>query len=146
MAATIRLTVLTGPHKGQRYCFRAPTSCLLGRAAECFVRLTGADRDLAVSRRHCQLDIDPPLVRVQDLGSLNGTFVNGHLIGGDGANAQPQRCDECPGPALIDSGDVITVGGTSLKVDVVDCPPPGVTESVWNANEQTKANCTAACQ
>jgi hypothetical protein len=35
MAATIRLTVLTGPHKGTRFCTRGLNACLVGRSAEC---------------------------------------------------------------------------------------------------------------
>src|SRR6266508_1010938 len=131
MAATVRLTVLTGPHKGQRYCFRAPTSCLLGRGTDCFVRFTGADRDLSVSRRHCQLDIDPPLVQLQDLGSLNGTFVNGRAVGGNKGNQGAKVCEGCSTHETISSGDLITVGGTSLRVDFVECPPATAHEPIW---------------
>lgn len=112
MSDTVRLTVLTGPHRGQRFCFRGPTRCQVGRAADCFVRLAGADRDLMISRHHCELDIAPPAVSVQDLGSHNGTFINGHPVGGAEAESDGGR---------VENGDVVTVGGTSFVVDLVNC-------------------------
>ncbi|MCX7804979.1 MAG: FHA domain-containing protein, partial [Planctomycetota bacterium] len=37
--------------------------------------------DSAVSREHCRLDVTPEGVFVTDLGSYNGTIVNGGKIG-----------------------------------------------------------------
>jgi pSer/pThr/pTyr-binding forkhead associated (FHA) protein len=37
--------------------------------------------DITVSRQHCLLEVDATGAWVQDLGSLNGTFVNGEKIG-----------------------------------------------------------------
>src|ERR1039457_5379171 len=75
MAATIRLTVLTGPHKGTRFCTRGLNACLVGRSAECHMRLCGENRDLAISRFHCQLLLESPVVRIQDMDSSNGTYI-----------------------------------------------------------------------
>jgi pSer/pThr/pTyr-binding forkhead associated (FHA) protein len=36
---------------------------------------------MRISRYHCLLDINSPDIRVRDLGSLNGTIVNGKKIG-----------------------------------------------------------------
>ena len=52
---------------GARVQFVAPTA-------------TRAHWALAI-RRHCLLDINPPDIRVRDFGSLNGTYVNGTMIG-----------------------------------------------------------------
>lgn len=49
---------------------------LIGRASECRPRLVGP----TVSRRHCLLEFDPPFITIRDLGSLNGTYVNGQRI------------------------------------------------------------------
>jgi serine/threonine protein kinase len=51
----------------------------LGRGQRCTVRIPAAD----VSRRHCRLRMEADgLVRVEDLESVNGTFINGTPIHG----------------------------------------------------------------
>src|SRR5207237_2276996 len=58
---------------------------LVGQSGTCELRLN----DRAVSRRHASFDAAAWPVRVNDLGSTNGTFVNGasiveaHLVGGE---------------------------------------------------------------
>jgi pSer/pThr/pTyr-binding forkhead associated (FHA) protein len=49
---------------------------LIGRAPECTLLLRASD----VSKLHCQILIDTDTVAVEDLGSANGTFVNGKRI------------------------------------------------------------------
>jgi predicted component of type VI protein secretion system len=116
MVTATRLTVLTGPHKNRKFCLGGPNRCQVGRAFDCFIQLSGAERDRLISRYHCQLDIDPPSVWVRDLGSANGTFVNGMKV-------EPNR-DEVPDEAgfMVQSGSLLTVGGTTLSVDIVECP------------------------
>jgi serine/threonine-protein kinase len=148
MATTIRLTVLTGPHKNRRFCFCGPTQCVIGRGADCFARFSGTPEDLTISRRHCQLDIDPPLVRVQDLGSLNGTYVNGQKI----CPVDSQPLEDAPAATppehVLNTGDLLSIDGTTLMVEVVDCPsaiheadcPP-----VWEPGEISKKDCPIPC-
>jgi pSer/pThr/pTyr-binding forkhead associated (FHA) protein len=51
----------------------------LGRGQSCTVRIPSAD----VSRLHCRVRMEADgLVRVEDLGSVNGTFINGTPIHG----------------------------------------------------------------
>ena len=38
--------------------------------------------DLSVSKRHCRLIVENGRLFVRDLGSTNGTFVNGHPVSG----------------------------------------------------------------
>jgi pSer/pThr/pTyr-binding forkhead associated (FHA) protein len=116
MAATIRLTVLTGPHKGTRFCTRGLNACLVGRSAECHMRFCGETLDSAISRFHCQLLLVPPLVRIQDMDSSNGTYVNGQKVG------EEPKPEAAAGEAR--DGDVITIGATSMLVKVVDCSVP----------------------
>jgi pSer/pThr/pTyr-binding forkhead associated (FHA) protein len=83
----------------------------MGRARDCRIHLPPEAEHLDISRHHCLLEIDPPALCVRDLGSLNGTFVNGEIIG---QRARPQSaCDEHtserPMVALVD-GDEIRLG------------------------------------
>jgi eukaryotic-like serine/threonine-protein kinase len=116
MATAVRLTVLTGPHKDCKFCLCGSHRCDIGRALDCFIRLSGAERDQFISRHHCQLDIDPPSVQVRDLRSNNGTFVNGKQVQ-PGPGERPSMVG-----AVLDDGDLLTVGGTTLRVEIVSCP------------------------
>lgn len=83
-----------------RTCERVEVSALVerlvvGRADECDIQLDSK----AVSRQHCQLVRRGDVHLVQDLGSNNGTFVNGRRI---------------KEHALSD-GDAITVGEFTLR-------------------------------
>lgn len=49
---------------------------LVGRAVECAVRLDSTD----VSRRHARIVVSDNVATVEDLGSTNGTFVNGERL------------------------------------------------------------------
>ena len=135
MAATIRLTVLTGPHKGNRYCFRGPSGKILGRGSTCDICFCGAGQDLCISRRHCLLTFDPPNVCVDDLGSANGTYVNG-LSCAAAASDVSSRQDSVP--IAANDGDILTIGGTSLEINIIDCPE-------WIEEERVTKNCPVAC-
>jgi len=150
MADTIRLTVLTGPHKDSKYCFRGPSLSKIGRDPDCFVQLFGTRRDMLISRCHCRLDIDPPNIRVRDLNSSNGTYINGKKVepADPGPAALADPADEGRSNAVLEHGDVLTVGGTTFRVDIVECPPPGTNlpeEAVWSENEVAKRNCPISC-
>ena len=49
---------------------------VVGRGRRCDVRI----ESFRVSRRHCRLVLDCDVVRVLDLGSTNGTKINGRSI------------------------------------------------------------------
>ena len=78
------LTITNGQLCGERHVFIERQPCLIGRAPDCDIQLSGDISFANISRHHCMLDIDPPAVRVRDLGSRNGTFLNGERIGDDG--------------------------------------------------------------
>jgi pSer/pThr/pTyr-binding forkhead associated (FHA) protein len=78
---TVTLTVANGPLVGQAYEFREPAVYVLGRAWECYPRLPDEPPYKDVSRHHCLLSVQPPQLRLRDLGSTNGTFVNGARLG-----------------------------------------------------------------
>ncbi len=137
MTTTIRLTVLTGPHEGTRYCMRGLDAALVGRAAECQIRFCGEKRDLCISRYHCQLLPDSAGVHVQDMDSANGTYINGHRVGG---TAQPSDLAPfAPLAAVAEDGDILTIGGTSLRVNIMNC---GVD---FPEDGSVKKDCPVAC-
>ncbi|TDO37475.1 protein kinase domain-containing protein [Paractinoplanes brasiliensis] len=66
---------------GARHVFTGEADVVLGRDPGCDVRV--ADDRRRVSRRHCRLTIRPAEVTVRDLGSRNGTYVNGVRADGE---------------------------------------------------------------
>jgi pSer/pThr/pTyr-binding forkhead associated (FHA) protein len=128
----VKLTVTAGSLEGKEFVFERPARCLIGRASDCDILLPRnclAD----ASRRHCLLDVDPPEVRVRDLGSRNGTYVNGGLIGQRPASLPPEEANGCESAACpLHHGDVIQVGDTAFRVIIESvAAPPASTPSWW---------------
>ncbi len=117
MTARVTLTVLNGPLKGQRRAFAGPARCVIGRSGECDVQLPSAPEFGEVSRQHCELDLGPAALRVRDLGSLNGTFINGNCIG----RRQSGGSSGGGGGAwhTLKEGDELRVGNTFLRVEII---------------------------
>jgi two-component system, NtrC family, response regulator HydG len=95
-----RLIVVEGPNAGAELelDIASPTRLLIGQSSACNLAL--ADRQ--VSRRHAAVDLHGRGVKVVDLGSTNGTRVNG------------VRVIE----ALLEPGDRLAIGGSILRLDV----------------------------
>ncbi|CAN5459013.1 hypothetical protein BH11ARM2_BH11ARM2_17720 [soil metagenome] len=93
-AAGPTLVVLDGPLAGQRFPIAGPI--VLGR--ECPNLQMGYDT--MASRRHAEITPMPGGAMVTDLGSTNGTFVNG------------TRVPDAP----LRPGDVLKVGATSFRI------------------------------
>ena len=72
---TYVLTVLEGPDAGASFTLdgSSPTRALVGSSPVCTVRVT----DPEISRRHAALAVGAENVQLIDLGSTNGTTVNG---------------------------------------------------------------------
>jgi pSer/pThr/pTyr-binding forkhead associated (FHA) protein len=75
---------------------RAPI--VIGRLPECTVVLA----DTNISRRHAQVTLEGGDVVVTDLGSTNGTFVNGRRIA----------------RAVVKPGDEVLVGASRLRIEI----------------------------
>jgi eukaryotic-like serine/threonine-protein kinase len=119
MTATVTLRLFKGELDRTEYVFDERTTCILGRANDCVPRLPSDEYHGTVSRHHCLLDINPPDVRVRDLGSLNGTFVNGEKIGQRDARQTPEEGAAVSFPERdLTDGDEIRLGETVFRVAV----------------------------
>jgi len=76
---------------GSRKAFSLPSSVtVIGRRSDCDLYIPL----MPISRRHCQLNYDGGVLKIRDLGSRNGTYLNGKRIS----------------EAVIQAGDYIKVG------------------------------------
>lgn len=72
----LRIIEHTGKGKEARAWVITQEEFLIGRGADCDLRLT----DKTISRHHCTIRISSDEVTLADLGSVNGTFVNGQRV------------------------------------------------------------------
>jgi pSer/pThr/pTyr-binding forkhead associated (FHA) protein len=101
--AVARLEVVAGRAIGMSILL--DDELLIGRHAEGAGRLADDDE---ISRSHARISLDRSgFCAIEDLGSTNGTFVNGLRI---------------TGPQTLSVGDTIEVGGTTLVVRELPIP------------------------
>ncbi len=98
-AMRVILEVLQGSRKGRTFMFDRHDTFIVGRSR--FVHCSMPE-DMALSRDHFMLEINPPQCELRDLGSTNGTFVNN------------QRVDRI----RLASGDLIAAGQSVFRVKV----------------------------
>jgi pSer/pThr/pTyr-binding forkhead associated (FHA) protein len=79
--------------------------------------------------------MDPPHFQICDLGSRNGTYLNGKKIGDN----------ECW--VIVEHGDMITLGGTTFRIAVIDQPDAADADSTDASAEKsgTQQDCLVAC-
>ena len=117
----LRLKVVKGKPRG--HCLSFPKGeFMFGRGPECDVR---PNSDL-VSRQHCLLLVTDDSATIRDLGSMNGTLVNGQLV---------------TAARTLRQGDTLSVGPLVLGVQIESCPETvaGLADTV-----QTKMDKTAS--
>jgi serine/threonine-protein kinase len=95
----VTLHVVAGPQTGRVFTFDQHDTFMIGRSEDAQFCLP---HDRFFSRHHCLLEIAPPQCFLRDLGSLNGTFVNGSRVE----------------TAHLKNGDRIQGGETVLEVEV----------------------------
>jgi len=98
--------------------FEQPAHCVVGRAEDCDVHVMPDLTNITVSRHHCELDINPPHVRVRDLGSLFGTYVNGECIGQRPEGISPEEARPGDAQRELTDGDEIQVGEVVMRVGI----------------------------
>ena len=120
MPGKIILEVTEGPIKGKVFTFDEHDTFIFGRDSDCHAQLS--DDDCTASRHHFMLEVNPPDACIRDLGSLNGTYVNGVKHGGREGHETPEEaaCRRFPEMDIKD-GDKIEVGETVFLV-TVDLP------------------------
>lgn len=100
--------------------FAPDQSVMIGRSKECIVRLESAD----ISSRHAKLGYEDGEFWVEDLGSTNGTFVNGQQVSG--------RTSVMAGVPIVLGGELTLFGVTSEDqiLGVVQSQPTELPPSV----------------
>ncbi|MEO1973268.1 MAG: FHA domain-containing protein [Pirellulaceae bacterium] len=99
----VKLKVLNGQSAGREV--KVPeTGLLIGRSEECHLR----PKSDAVSRCHCEISVGDDVLVIRDLGSKNGTYVNGSRIESD---------------TKISSGDQLLIGKLELEVIIKVAEP-----------------------
>jgi len=68
--------LLVAHSKAEKKQIRLGAETLIGRSPECNLRIASGQ----VSRRHCLIKVEETTVSVRDLGSVNGTRLNGQTI------------------------------------------------------------------
>lgn len=77
---TVVLEVREGERRTSELRYESPTLLTLGRGTDRTLVLEDPAVPPQLSRKHCAVQITPPRVWVRDLGSKNGTFVNGRRL------------------------------------------------------------------
>ncbi|MFN6963368.1 MAG: protein kinase domain-containing protein [Pyrinomonadaceae bacterium] len=95
----VTLHVVAGPQTGRVFTFDQHETFMIGRSEDAHFCLP---HDRFFSRHHCILEIAPPQAFLRDLGSTNGTYVNGVKVQ----------------TAFLKDGDRIQGGETVLQVAV----------------------------
>jgi pSer/pThr/pTyr-binding forkhead associated (FHA) protein len=94
-----------------------PGDYVIGRAPDCGIKIPADECHIDVSRHHCVLEIQPEHIQVRDLGSLNGTFVNGEKIGQRPLSRLLDEESRWPSAAhALNDGDELRVGGIHFRV------------------------------
>src|SRR5437870_5938218 len=133
MPARVTLKVTAGPLAGRVFSYDRHDTFLFGRSPDCHAELS-AD-DTTASRHHFLLEVNPPEARLRDLGSLNGTHVNGVKHGGRGRQESPEEAAQRKRPEVdLRDGDRIRVGATVFDVAVEGHRSTGPADAAGDAS------------
>ncbi len=120
MPGKVTLTFTSGPRAGMSLIYQDYETLLLGRRKDCQICLP---EDTFISRHHLLLEINPPALRLRDLASLHGTFINGQKYGGRQKHESPA---EGARHALVQmdlhDGDEVKAGQTTFLVRIEQAP------------------------
>ncbi|MBI2804914.1 MAG: SpoIIE family protein phosphatase [Planctomycetes bacterium] len=108
------LIILHGPDTGQHFALN-PNRTILGRNTDCDIPLTGKQ----VSRQHAHIDRRDARYYLQDLGSSNGTYLNGKRLTPHVSNLLTDRDTFQLGPYLFGLRTTAPSGVTEADSPVV---------------------------
>jgi pSer/pThr/pTyr-binding forkhead associated (FHA) protein len=114
------LRFISGKYQGGEFPLRPHREIVIGRSSDLDMVLV---EDM-VSRKHAKIVTDEHTVSIQDLGSTNGTFVNGEKI----------RKVE------LKDGDRILIGTSIIKLVALDGQTNGMSETEARSKMQVTAN------
>jgi len=123
----VTLNVVAGPQTGRTFSFEQHDTFMIGRSEDAQFCLP---HDKYFSRHHCLIEIAPPQAFLRDLGSTNGTFVNGLRVES----------------TYLKHGDRVQGGETVLEVSVNADQAAPVGPSSYPSSEKTEPSIiTVAC-
>jgi pSer/pThr/pTyr-binding forkhead associated (FHA) protein len=105
---TVQLLIIRGKHEGEAIPVHGG-SFLIGRDASCQLRPTS----MLVSRRHAEIRVEGDGVVLRDLGSRNGTLVNG---------------ESAFAPVPLEDGDRVEIGPLAFVVSIQPADPAAVAD------------------
>jgi len=112
---------------GQRRSFSITKDMnVIGRREDCDLRIPLSD----VSRKHCRMIVNGETINVEDLGSSNGTFINGERI---------QKAD-------LSAGDTLQVGPVIFVVQMNGFPADDDLQPVTAQSAAAKTSHGAAAK
>lgn len=134
----VTLNVVAGPQTGRTFSFEQHDTFMIGRSEDAQFCLP---HDKYFSRHHCLIEIAPPQAFLRDLGSTNGTFVNGlrvestylkhgdRIQGGETVLEVAVNADQSApvGPASYPSGD--KTEPSIITIACLNCGVPSQAES-----------------
>lgn len=94
---------LAGPNTGRRYQLHGEDDYIIGRRSDCRIFVP----DMRVSRQHARIRWEGDAWMLEDLGSNNGTFVNGERIQS----------------ATLEHQDEIAIANNRIRVELPAQPP-----------------------
>lgn len=115
MDVEVRLRIVDGPQAGREFVFDAHDTFVFGRAPDCHCSVPD---DRYISARHFLVEVNPPDAVIRDLGSKNGTRVNG-VVSGQRARGEAQ--DAAAARSLVvalKDGDRIKAGVSEFQVSI----------------------------
>jgi pSer/pThr/pTyr-binding forkhead associated (FHA) protein len=115
MSMLLILKATAGDLHGQEFALTGPAHCVLGRSRGCTLRLPG---DATVSRQHCLIEVENDGAFIQDLGSLNGTLVNGEKIGQRARDHHDDSTMVQPPRHGLQAGDELRICNNVFRVEV----------------------------